>query len=46
MESESHGDLPTASAVTVEPTESTESEDTSDLEKDLKDLEKELDKSD
>ncbi|MCE7734572.1 MAG: SNF7 family protein [Candidatus Heimdallarchaeota archaeon] len=47
MESESHGDLPTAAATTVTTPESTDKEeDTSDLQKDLKDLEKELDKSD
>jgi SMC interacting uncharacterized protein involved in chromosome segregation len=48
MESESHGDLPTAATTTATGTESSESteEDTSDLENDLKDLEKELDKSD
>ncbi len=47
MESESHGDLPTAATTSVTTSESTENdEDTSDLQKDLKDLEKELDKSD
>lgn len=47
MESESHGDLPTAAVTTVSSTEPVEMEsDTSDLEKDLKNLEKELDKSD
>ena len=48
MESDSHGDLPTAATTTVSTPTSTAKtgEDTSDLEKDLKDLEKELDESD